>query len=183
MSRTSRRNRALGLGAVIVAAGALVACSDSAALSGQALIEGELADTIGLGDLDATCNEPDGLTAGETFTCTATTDGGATIELLGTMTSDDEFEVVTTNLLVADDVVAIREDAASALSAEVGQEISSDDIVCPDEIVVLDESGTFTCEITDTSTGDVFELTISTGGLEPGVGARDLQYSIGDAPL
>lgn len=168
--------------AVLSSGGLLVACSDSAALSGENVIENELADKIGLGELTASCNEPEGLRTGETFTCTATTADEQTVELLGTMTSDDEFEIVTTNLLIADDVVAIREEAARALSEEVGATIVADDISCPDDIVVLDDTGIFTCEITDTSTGDVYELTISTGGLEPGVGVRDLEFQIGDAP-
>jgi hypothetical protein len=166
-----------------VALAALAGCSDSAALSGQALIEGELADTIGLGELDATCNEPDGLQEGETFTCTATTTDGTSIEFLGTMTSDDEFEVVTTNLLTAEDVTALREEGARVLSEEVGATIVADDIECADGAVVLDETGVVMCTITDTSTGDVYDLTVDTGGLEPGTGARDLSFQIGDAPL
>jgi hypothetical protein len=39
------------------------------------------------------------------------------------------------------------------------------------------------CTITDTGNGDVYELTVSTGGLEPGVGARSLSFQLGDAPL
>lgn len=170
---------------VIGAAASLLvaACGGSAAASGEAVIEDQLADEIGLGELDATCNEPDGLTEGETFTCTATTPDGETIELLGTMTSDDEFEIVTTNLLVASDVVVVREEGARVLSEEVGATILPEDIECPEGSIVLDDVGDFMCTITDTATGDVYELTVSTGGLEPGVGARELSFQIGDAPL
>ncbi len=170
---------------LVVAAGAIVlaACSSSAADSGEVVIEEKLADEIGLGDLDATCNEPEGLKEGETFTCTATTPEGTTIELLGTMTTDDEFEVVTTNLLTADDVVAIREEGARVLSEEVGATILPEDIECAEGSVVIDDVGDFHCTITDTGTGDVYDLTVSTGGLEPGVGVRALSFQIGDAPL
>ena len=48
---------------------------------------------------------------------------------------------------------------------------------------MLDDVGDFRCTITDTATGDVYELTVSTGGLEPGVGVRELSFQIGDAPL
>lgn len=161
----------------------LAACGSSAALSGQSVIEGELAERIGLGELDASCNEPDGLEKDETFTCTATTDDGETIEFLGTMTSEDTFDIVTTNLLIASDVVAIREEAARALAAETGVAIVPEDIECPDEVVILDDTGDFACEITETATGDVYELTVSTGGLEPGVGVKNLQFMIGDQPL
>jgi len=172
------------LGTFVTIAAALVfaACSGSAADTGEVVIEEQLAEQIGLGDLDATCNEPDGLKEGETFTCTATTTDDQTIEFLGTMSSDDEFEVVTSNLLIASDVEAIRAEGASVLSDEVGATIASDDIECAEGSIVLDDVGDFLCAITDTGTGDVFDLTVSTGGLEPGVGVRELSFQIGDAP-
>jgi hypothetical protein len=179
--RTPRRSSILL--AALAGAVSLAACGGSAAESGQVVIEEQLADEIGLGDLDATCNEPEGLSEGETFTCTATTTEGDTIEFLGTMTSDDEFEIVTTNLLLASDVETIREEGARVLSAEVGSTIVPEDIECAEGSVVLDDVGDFRCTITDTATGDVYDLTVSTGGLEPGVGVRELSFQIGDAPL
>ena len=181
--RTSAR-RPLSVSVValaMVSAGALAACGGgSAADSGVTLIEEELAETIGLGDLEATCDEPDGLKEDETFTCTATTDDGTVIEFLGTMTSDDEFEIVTTNLLTADDVTTIKEEGARVLSEEIQAEIVADDITCPTEAVVLDDTGEFECEITDTSTGEVYGLTVSTGGLTPGVGVNELTFQVGE---
>ena len=53
----------------------------------------------------------------------------------------------------------------------------------PGAFIVLDDAGDFSCTITDTGTGDVYELTVSTGGLEPGVGVRELSFQIGDTPL
>jgi hypothetical protein len=160
----------------------LAACSSSAADTGEVVIEQQLADEIGLGELDATCNEPDGLKEGETFTCTATTPDGETIDFLGTMTADDTFDIVTTNLLVASDIEAIRAEGARVLSDEVGATILPEDIECAEGSVVLDDVGDFMCSITDTGTGDVYDLTVSTGGLEPGVGVRELSFQIGDAP-
>ena len=98
------------------------------------------------------------------------------------MTSDDEFDIVTTNLLVASDIETIRSEGARVLSAEVGATIEPEDIECAEGNVVLDDVGDFMCAITDTGTGDVYDLTVSTGGLEPGVGIRALSFQIGDAP-
>ena len=179
MSPRTLSIRAAGVVGVLVFA---AACGGSAGDSGEVVIEEKLADEIGLGDLDATCNEPDGLREGETFTCTATTPDEQTVLFLGTMTSDDEFDIVTTNLLVASDIETIRSEGARVLSAEVGATIEPEDIECAEGNVVLDDVGDFMCAITDTGTGDVYDLTVSTGGLEPGVGIRALSFQIGDAP-
>lgn len=176
------RRSALLVG-VFAGALALAACSSgSAADSGVVTIEKKLAGDIGLGDLDAECTEPDGLKEGETFTCTATTADGETIEFLGTMTSDDAFNIVTTNLLLASDIDTIVQDAATQLSTVTSTPIQPADIECPAGSVVLDDAGDFICALTNTATGDVYDLTVSTGGLEPGVGAKDLYYQIADQP-
>ena len=104
------------------------------------------------------------------------------IEFLGTMTADDELEIVTTNLLTADDVTKIKEEGARVLSEEIQAEIVADDITCPTEVVVLDDTGEFVCEITDTTTGEVYGLLISTGGLTPGVGVNELTFQVGEQP-
>ena len=179
---TPRRRVAASLIGLTFGGLALAACGGSAAESGETIIEAKLAEQIGLGDLDATCNEPADMKEGETFTCTATTGDDRTVEFVGTMTSDDKFEIVTSNLLTADDVVTIREEGARVLSEQVGATIEPDDIACPDDIVLLDDTGDFVCQITDTSTGDDYDLTVSTGGIEPGVGVRKLYFQIADEP-
>ncbi len=182
MESRVRRN-GLIIGVLALGAALAGACSGSAAQSGEEVIQEELAEQIDLGDLEADCNEPEGLTEGETFTCTATTADGATLTFLGTMTGDDEFNIVTTNLLVPSDIVAIRDGVATALSDEIGVPVAADDITCPDGSIILDDDDAFECEVVDTATGDVYPLTISTGGLEPGVGPRDLQFEVGAEPL
>lgn len=167
--------------AALAAAAVLAACSGSAATGGVGLIEGDLADEIGLGDLEATCDEPAEKAEGETFECTATTTDDRTITFLGTMESDDEFEIVTTNLLTVTDVTAIRTEAARALSAQIGVEISPDDIDCGDQSVIIADDE-FVCAITDTSTGDVFDLTITTAPFVPGVGIAPTYFEIGPEP-
>lgn len=166
----------LALGSAVFVA----ACSGDAAESAEAVIEGELEEQIGLGELSAACNQPDGLAEGETFECTAITADGASIEIVGTMTSEDEFNVQTTNLLTSDDVDQLVVLIADAVSNEVGAEVAPGDLTCPSGSVILDGNGDFTCEIVDTATGDVYAITIQTGGLVPGEGPRDLGFEIGD---
>lgn len=164
--------------AVIAVGVGVAGCSKNAGISAENVIVEELQDKIGLGPLDPECGQPAKYEAGETFTCTATTEDGRVLTFHGEMTDPDTFDVVTSNLLTAEDVVGIRRSVAEAMGPEVDATVDPDDIVCPDDIVVLDDTGDFTCEITDTATGAVYALLISTGGIEPGVGIRKLDFEI-----
>jgi hypothetical protein len=170
-------------GLLLVTAVAFAACGGSAAESGESVIEGELAEEIDLGDLEAQCNEPEDLVEDETFTCTATTTDGQTIEFIGTMTSDDEFNINTSNLLVPSDITTIVESLSTALTEQIGVTVAVDDITCPEGSVVLDDADAFECTVVDTATGDTYPLTVSTGGLEPGAGPKDLRFEVGAEPI
>lgn len=174
----SPRRRRTGVLAVAAAALLFVACSDSAATGGVALIETELADQIGLGELDAECAEPASKEEGERFDCTATTVDGRVIELLGTMTAKDKIDIVTTNLLTVSDLDGLRADAATTLNEVNGFGIAADDIDCGDETLVI-EDAEFTCELTDAAQGSVWELIVRTAPYEPDVGLAPA-YKVGE---
>ena len=171
---------ARSLPAIAALAVLVAACGGDAAATAEALIETDLEEQIGLGELAAACDQPDELKEGETFECTAITQDGATIELVGELISDDEFNVQTTNLLTADDVESILPVIAEAVGSEVGADVVTDDLTCPSGSIILDVEGDFNCEISDTVTGDLYVITIQTGGLQPGGGPRDLRFLIGD---
>lgn len=181
MTPPIRRARLLTrAGALAVSAPLLfAACSDDAATGGEGLIERRLADEIGLGELDADCESPAEQVAGETFSCTATTTDGRTIEFHGEMTDGDALNIVTTNLLTLKDLDALREDAAASLGAANDLEIAADDIDCGDEPIILTDV-VFMCELTDVTDGSVYELEITTAPFEPGVGIRSTYYRVGD---
>ncbi len=179
-SRSVRSRSVRSLTAGIAAILLLAACGGDAAETAEALIEGQLAEEIGLGELNATCNQPADLTPGETFACTAITPDGKTIEFLGEMTTEDRLNVQSTNLLTESDVQAILPVIAAAVSDEVGTEVVADDLTCPSGGVILDDDGEFVCEILDRENGDVYAITIRTGGLEPGGGPKNLGFLIGD---
>jgi len=167
---------AVGAAALLVLAG----CGGDAAATAEGLIEGQLADEIELGELTAACNQPDELEQGETFECTAITTSGDVIEFVGEMTSDDDLNVQTTNLLTESDVQSLLPPIADAVSREVGDDVVADDLTCPTGTVILDDNGDFMCTILDRSTGDVYTIAIETGGLEAGGGPKDLGFQIGD---
>ena len=173
--------KALIFAAAVVATLVLAACGESSVAKGaEKTIEGDLEKQIALGELTATCEEPAENAEGETFDCTATTTDGTIITFLGTLTKKDHFEVVTSNLLTVDDMQKLLPAVASSISEQVGATVAVGDLDCPEGNVVLDADGNFPCVLTDTATGDKYPLTIKTGGLEPGVGARDLGWEIGD---
>ncbi|MGD9935387.1 MAG: hypothetical protein AB7T37_16955 [Dehalococcoidia bacterium] len=173
--------KVLTIALAVVAMFALAACGGSSVAKGaEKTIEGDLEKQIGLGELTATCDEPDKNEAGQTFDCTATTEDGTKITFIGTMSEKDKFEVVTSNLLTIQDMDVLLPLLASSIAEVVGADVAVDDITCPEGNVVLDSDGNFPCEIVETATGDRFSLTVKTGGLEPGVGARDLGWEIGD---
>ena len=152
------------------------ACTANAGLSAENYITDELQDQIGLGDLDATCTQPAELKAGETFTCTATADDGRVVKLIGEMTDSDTFDLNTTNLYTAADIDSLRAEGARVLSPVVGVTINPDDIACPDEVIVVDDTNEFHCEITDSATGEVFDLLVSTDPDD----VSNVNFSIGD---
>lgn len=177
-----RATRLVPLVAAMSLSVALSGCGGDAGESGETVIEGPLAEEIGLGDLDATCEQPDELAEGETFDCTATTSDGEIIEFEALLTSDDEFDIVATNLLTTDEVDVLRSDAATQLGAQIGVEIAAESIACPDGTVVLDDDE-LVCEITDVDTGDVYELTMTFAEFDRDTGFGDIQYLIGDQPI
>lgn len=177
-------NRPLGSlrarGAFIILGGvfALGACSDSAATGGEGLIERDLAASIGIGELDAECEEPASKDEGETYVCTATTEDGRVIEFLGTVEAGNKINVVTTNLLTVADLDGLRADAAASLNEANGLTIDPDDIDCGDEPVILQDDE-FLCEITDVTNDSVWELIVRTAPFEPGVGLVPA-YKVGE---
>jgi hypothetical protein len=158
-------------------------CGGSAAKSGETVIEGPLADEIGLGELTATCSEPDDLEEGQTFGCTAETGDGRTITFEAVLTSDDEFDIVTSNLFTSDEVDSVAADAARALAEQVGTDIPVELFSCPEGVAILDDDDTFACEIEDPISGAIYELTVTATGWERGSGFSDVEYGVSDEPI
>lgn len=149
-----------GLGAA-----ALVGCSPSGSdYKGAAedLIEEEISEQAGVGELTASCDDPpEDPAVGDTFACTGTTADGAEIEFVATVAEDDKVEVVSTNLLTAENLATIEEIAVAALEQEVQVTLGVENFDCGDEPVVLEPAaGSLVCALTDPSSGDVYDATV-----------------------
>lgn len=177
---TGRKSLAVLTVAVV---GPLAACGGDAAQSGETLIETELADELGLGDLSASCDQPAGSEIGTEFRCTATTDDDRVVEFLGVFTGEDEIYVSSTNLLMQNEMSMLREQAAALLSPEVGVDIDPAWIECPsDDPLFLGgdvDEGIVEC-IFDPQNGDRYPLTITLSDYVPVEGYQNLVAEIGD---
>ena len=69
------------------------------------------------------------------------------------------------------------------MTEQIGVTVNVEDITCPEGSVILDDDDAFECTVVDTATGDTYPLTVSTGGLEPGVGPKDLRFEVGAEPV
>lgn len=167
-----------------VGALALAACGGDATETAEALIESEIAEQVGLGDLDATCDDPPNNDVGTTYDCTATTADGQTLTFLTRFTAEDEIFVQPSNVLVESEIPVIEAEAARVLGPEIGVEIDPETIECPTAAaIVLPEDGTIDCTIVRPDDGVVFPLTITLENFDFDTGFQNLFVQVGDEPL
>ena len=178
----SVRRTMFGCVAIAIGAVAFAGCTRSYDPSGSAedLIETDFADQLELGPLTSDCEEPTEIEVGDTFSCTATTEDGRTVIVRTSLESPTRIFTWSTNVLIAGEVPSLEADAAAVLSPEVGVEIAPDDVDCGEESIVLDDADEVRCEITDTATGDVYELTATLTDFVREEGFQNRSYRIGD---
>lgn len=134
--------------------------------AGEELIEGQLAEDIGLGPLTATCTG-NGLGAGDTFDCSASAGQLTPIRFTGTIDDDEESVVITsTNLLLAAQVEEVEAFAAGLLQEQTTRTVSPEDFECADSSVIISSGEVLDCVVTDPSDGTVFEAPVTIESLE-----------------
>lgn len=158
----------------------LAACGGDASTTAVAVIESELADQIGLGDLEAECDQPDEAVVGQVFGCTAETVDGDTIVFEAEFEEDDRIFVYPVNLVEAASMSNVEAAAAATLSGEVGEAIDPSDVECPDRTVVLDAAESFQCEITRAATGQRFGLTVTLTDFVRDEGFQSVEFLVGE---
>jgi hypothetical protein len=134
----------------------------------QEAIEGDLAESLGLGEIEADCEDPESTDEGATFTCTATTEGGETIDVEAVIEGDDRVVVNAVNVVAATDVPNLEAEAARVLTEQVGQELPAENVDCGEETLVIQVSEPIVCALTDPASSDVYDVSIVFDDLEAG---------------
>jgi hypothetical protein len=170
-----------GLGAV---AALLVTSCSSSTTDYQALavklIQGELQDTLSIGDLAAECEEPSSKEVGTTFACTATTPDDRTITFTADIREGKKVNVQSTNVLTAENLGEIEAEAARILSEKVGQTLPAENIDCGSEPVIADAGEAFVCALTDPGNpNDVYDTSITLDDL---TNPTQLDVEVASAP-
>ena len=130
----------------------------------EGLIEDEIADQIGLGELDATCTKPGSDDVGTRFLCTATTMDGQVIEFQAEIDEEGAF-AETTNLVVASKLVEVEAVVLAELEQLSGLDLADDALECGSTSVIVASQNQNMCTVTD-PTGAVFDTTITFKGLD-----------------
>jgi len=158
---------------------ALAACgSQTAGDAGVELIEGDLETELALGPLDATCDEPTAEETGETFSCTATTEAGETVEFVGLMEASDAIVVGASNVILVEDLDFLEDDAVVTGAEEFQVDPSTLSVECPDENTLLIDDQVM-CVMTETP-GASYELFVTLEPFVAGEGFPGWGYSVGD---
>lgn len=155
----------------------LEAAADSKSLA-EGMIEGDLSTTIGLGPLVGSCNEPGPLAVGITFDCTATTEPGQVIQVLGVINPDGHLGLTTQNLISAGALPSFEREAASSLNTTVGSNFTAESVDCGNSAVVLPAGSELGCALVIPASGEVFDLTLTITDLD----ARRFGLVVGDQP-
>ena len=159
------------------------ACSGSASFSigGQSveeaaeeLIAGELAEQIGLGELTPSCPAVEDPEVGVTFSCTATTPDGLTIEFAGVVDREDHINVEATNLVSGPEIEQRFYETLNAQNPDAG--LTPDGVDCGGDVIVLvDEQ--LTCDVSPQNapaqTATLTVIDIATGEFEFTFGPGD----------
>lgn len=161
----ARRRARTALVALVALAGLGAACGSATAdpaEQAEALIETELADQAGLGPLVAACADAEGVGAGDTFTCTGTTEDGRVVEFTAEVEEGGAGEVTSTNLATPDDIPRLTAEAARVLGEENGVQLPPEAMTCDDSRGLIIEAGaTLDCTVVDPRSGDELDAVIT----------------------
>lgn len=144
----------------------------------ETMIDGELADDIGLGPLTSSCDDPGLLAVGVTFGCVATTETGVAIGVQGLVNDEGRIQLTTTNLITAQALASYERDAAAALNDTVGSNFTAESVDCGSTPIVLPPELVMGCALVMPSSGEVYDLMLTVTDLDQ----RHFSLVVGDEP-
>jgi hypothetical protein len=149
--------------AVVSGCSLVIGGDDSAADTAVKIIEGQIADELAMGSLDARCDSPPTEDVGAEFTCTATVDGddARVISFDAVIDEADHVNVQSANLLTRDDVTKLEVGAVGILNDQFALALPDDSIDCGSDPVILNPALEVDCAFTDPSNGDVYDTLIT----------------------
>ncbi|MEL7157906.1 MAG: hypothetical protein AAFN30_15115 [Actinomycetota bacterium] len=149
-----------GLAGVIACASLIAGCSfsigDTPTNAAEEVIEGDLAEQLGLSGLSADCEVPANQDVGTTFDCTSDAEIGE-IRWLATIQEDDIVNVRDVNLLTAEQLVNLENAAVDLLEEGSGQALGYENFSCGVAPVVIPADLTVSCELIDPVNGDSYD--------------------------
>ncbi len=128
--------------------------------SAARMVNDEFEDSLGFGPLETRCAVPNDLAEGDVFTCTSETTDEDVLQWSAIATSDSGADIQSENLLSEETVVQLEGAVVDALAAE-GLPVAVDDLDCGSGALILGPDNEVVCGLTDTSTGDVYDTTIT----------------------
>ncbi|MDH3295050.1 MAG: hypothetical protein OER95_12100 [Acidimicrobiia bacterium] len=132
----------------------------------EELISGPMATEVGLGDLTVSCPEMNGATAGDVFPCTAATEAQRVINVDAAILPSGQVELTTTNVITGDALPSFEVAAVNALNATLDVTLLPEAIDCGDTSVVLADDRMMICALTDPTTLQVFDVSLTIDDIE-----------------
>lgn len=138
----------------------------AASAAGVEVIETE-AVALGLGEVIVTCEEPADEEAGTSFVCTSASSLGL-VEWVATITEVGRVSASSTNLIRAEAAEPVERTAVETLEAEVGAPLGLENFDCGPGPFVLDADLSMVCALTQPTSGEVYDATLTFTDLETG---------------
>jgi hypothetical protein len=143
------------------------------------VIQGDLEGQLGMGTLEASCEDPPSNHVGTTFSCTANTRDGETVRFSAEIESGKKILVNTTNVLTTENLARVEQEAARILTEQVGQELPATAVDCGNRPIVAESGRPFVCALTDPQTGAVFDTQIT---LDDVANPKQLHVQVANSP-
>ena len=134
----------------------------------KGVIDGELTDQIGLGDMDTSCDSVDDPEVGTEFECQSITDGGQEIRWSVVVDEEDSIDVNSTNLIRADVWARFVEAGAGLLAEQSGRPLGVEDLDCGVGPIILPDDNIVECVLTPPGSGNTLEAFITVTDIATG---------------